>query len=138
MARLEATGVVDEDGLTFTRQRAPDGEPLRIQIHGRIRCASGAMLAVDKWLTARRRQDNRLEVPAYTYSYHAWMEGSGRELLRYDNAHGELRRHFFDSQGNDVGVVAISLEELPTLDVVIEEAVALARDDQPPSAENFR
>jgi hypothetical protein len=119
--------MVVDGRLSFIHHDDMRGEPLRIQVTGRIRCTAGVEVQVDTWLDVRRRRDNRLEVRAYTYSYHAWIERTGQELLRYDNAHGELHRHFFDSRGTEVEVAAIRLDELPTLDAVVEEAVSLAR-----------
>jgi hypothetical protein len=71
-----------------------------------------------------------LEVKAYSYSYHAWREGSEAGVLRYDSAHGldELHRHFFDAKGEEIEIRFIPLGDLPTLAGVIEEAVELATE----------
>jgi len=136
MDRLFGEQVVLHDHLDFIEIH---GEALdAVQIVGHVECSGGVILAVDKWLDVRRDAHGRSEVRGVSYSYHAWRRNE-HDLLRYDTAHGldELHRHDFDPEtGREIGVHRVPLEELPTLDGVIREAVALAQrspDDRRPT-----
>lgn len=127
MQRLEESGLVLRNRLTFTEVR-DGGRPQQVQVRGRIECANDVVVFVDKWLEVRRGRQGRNEVRAFSYSYHAWIWSSRRQLLRYDSAHGlhALHRHRFDPHTGEEQVTAVSLKDLPTLDGVIREAVDLA------------
>ena len=125
MTNLMHEGLVDEDRLSFREYR--EGRRLvQVNVEGRVRCKHGVIIEVDKWLDVRRTRRG-YEVMGSSYSYQAWFEGDGREILRYDSAHGMagLHYHLFDSDGRE-RIVTISLAQLPTLDGFIRQALWIA------------
>lgn len=131
MGDLAKQGIVESDALSFTDIRK-GRRIVAVHIEGRIDCTSNVTIFVDKWLDVRRNRRGQYEVRGSSYSYNAWLRGSNKQMLRYDSAHGleELHRHTFDSAGHESREI-ILLDDLPTLDRVILEAVASAR--QPPA-----
>jgi hypothetical protein len=132
MDDLARRGIVDRETLTFVEQRDASNELRKIQIRGRVQCPDGVVIIVDKWLDVRRGPQRRYEVKGERYSYHAWRRSSPRlHLFRYDSAHGldRLHRHEFDLlTGIEVAEPEqVRIENLPTLDLVILEAVALGQ-----------
>jgi hypothetical protein len=123
MSALAKEGVVLRDGLTFTETR-DHKELVAVQIRGYIECAGNLLVFVDKWLDVRRGKQRRYEVRGTSYSYHAWVRGSGATLLRYDSAHGldQLHRHRLIADGSEI-VEPIHLGMLPTLTGFIREAL---------------
>lgn len=129
MDALAREGLVRSDRLTFVELRTSSGDLRAVNLRGRIDCCDDVVITVNKWLDVSRNARNQVVVRGRLYGYHAWVRGTPRRnLLRYDNAHAsQLHRHFFDDVGREIGVVAVSLESLPRLDLVIREAVALVR-----------
>ena len=133
MRHLEASGVVLDSRLSVEEIRERR-TLVAVEIRGRVRCADGVTVEVDKTLQARARPDGRSEVLGIHYSYHAWWERAGvaRDLLRYDSAphpgFDGLHRHVFDpATGREVVVDAVERAALPTLDQVITSAVEWRR-----------
>ncbi len=61
------------------------------------------------------------------YAYHAWLPPD-RPLIRYDNAerHGGFHRHVFNVlTGEELVSEPLTHDDLPTLDQIVREAVAL-------------
>jgi hypothetical protein len=127
LANLLNEGLVEEDGLTFHEYRS--GRLLtNVNVAGRLRCASGVTIEVDKWLETDGESDS--PVRGYSYSYQAWLAGTGQEILRYDSAHGfdRLHYHIFDLHTGQETVLPCPLESLPTLDGFIRLAIKMVRD----------
>ena len=142
MDSLEAEGLVQRDTLTFREIRTPGGALAAVNLRGRIECCERIVIAVNKWLDTAINDWSQLVVQGRSYSYHAWVRARPRrDLLRYDDGHGELHRHFFDATGVEVGIQPVALDSLPRLDLLIREAVALVQGtsiaelhrSQPPS-----
>lgn len=130
MESLEAEGLVHRDSLAFREVRRPTGDIAWVNLRGRIWCSDDVLIRVDKWLATTPGRRGGLLVKGRWYSYHAWIPGKPRrDLLRYDNSHGEgdLHRHFFDDSGDEIAIEPVSYDSLPRLDLLIREAVALAR-----------
>ena len=92
MRSLEREGVVLHSHLSVLDQPDARHGPADVHIEGRVQCALGVTVYVDKWLEARTRRDGRTEVRGVDYTYHAWR-GAGSELrmlFRYDMSHGGL------------------------------------------------
>ena len=129
MRDLETEGVVLSDTLNREEVRNRSGVLEAVEMRGRIQCAGGLTVNVEKVLEARARPDGRPEVRGFSYRYHAWCEYEGvqRDLNRYDSAHGGLdglHRHVFDPRtGRARQRDPIPLADLPTLDQVLIEAV---------------
>lgn len=124
MRTLEREGVVVGDSLSFVLIKDDVGDLVSVHIYGRIDCAHGITINVEKWLAASGN-----EVRGSEYSYQAFLRDPERDILRYDNAHGPLHRHFFDGQGHDVGQQELGFDDFPTLDQVIREAVRLVAEE---------
>lgn len=124
MRNLIDEGLVIQDHLVF--EEVTEGRRL-IQVHivGQIECSHDLIIAVDKWLDVTRRR-RQYVVQGSSYSYHAWLRHS-RHILRYDSAHGleRLHRHQFDFETGDEQVSQIQIDELPSLDEFIREALSL-------------
>lgn len=128
MASLEAEGLIHRDTLTFREIVTPSGALSAVNLRGRIECCDRVVIAVNKWLDTAINDWGQLVVRGNSYSYHAWVRGGPRrEVLRYDDGHGELHRHFFDMAGIEVAVEPVTLDSLPRLDLIIREAVAIVR-----------
>jgi len=127
IANLSNEGLVEEDGLTFHEYRT--GRLLtRVNIAGRITCAFGVTIEVDKWLETDGASDP--SVRGYAYRYHAWLARTGQEILRYDSAHGfdRLHCHVFDLHTGQETILPCPIESLPTLDGFIRLATKKVRD----------
>ena len=137
MHDLATEGVVLSDGINVEEIRDRRGVLEAVEMRGRVRCAHGVTVNVEKVLEARTRPDGRPEVLGLSYSYHAWFEheGSQRDLLRYDSAHGgldRLHRHVFDPRtGRELLRERIAVADLPTLDQVLIEAAGWRREGSP-------
>lgn len=100
---------------------------------GRLLCASGLEIEVDKSQVTRRR-GGRLEVKTVDYKYHVQQrtETGVRKLFRYDDADhhpGHPSRHhrhaYRAGDADDAGIVThVGYEGWPTLGDVIGEAFA--------------
>jgi hypothetical protein len=122
LAHLTKGGEVTRDRLNFRETRAGH-ELVSVNITGRIECAAGVLIAVDKWLAVRRGKRGQYEVKGSSYSYHAWEKGAGATLVRYDTAHGieGLHRHRIDPETRAETRDEVSLDDLPTLaDFIVE------------------
>lgn len=101
----------------------------KVQIRGRVECARDVVIVVDKWLEARYNHRNQCEVRGFSYSYEACLRG-GRQLVRYDSAHGldRLHRHTYDPRtGKEIDEQPIALGDLPSLSDFIREGVQASR-----------
>lgn len=130
MDSLYAEGLVVRDTIAFRELRSEAGVLRFVHVRGRIICVEHVRIAVSKYLHVALNRRNQLLVKGMVYSYHAWQGGrQRRDLARYDNSHdlGELHRHFFDEHGREVAQEPVSYDSLPRLDLIIREAVALAR-----------
>ena len=128
MTALLAAGTVIRDRLS--RLEVQDGgELIAVQLRGRVECTNQLVVFVDKWLDVRRQRRGQYETKGMSYSYHAWVRGTRRTLLRYDSAHGldGLHCHRLLPSGEEL-VHSVKLDALPTLTGFIEEAVGLARE----------
>lgn len=132
MEDLYREGLVDHDDLRFTETVGAGGEALKIRLSGQIECARGVSVRVLKWMDVRRDARARLEVISRYYQYHAWRPARGRRreqaLVRYDQAHGGLHRHVFDTAGHEVRSEPMDLDSIPRLDAFIREAVEIASE----------
>jgi hypothetical protein len=65
-------------------------------------------------------------IRADSYLYHAFLRGQS-DVIRYDTAHGfdDLHRHRFDPGTGSSVREHIELDELPTLDGFVREAIAI-------------
>ena len=134
MHDLATEGVVLSDGINVEEIHDRRGALEAVEMRGRVRCADGITVNVEKVLETRTRPDGRPEVRGFSYSYHAWFEheGSQRDLLRYDSAHDDLHRHVFDPRtGHELLRERIAVADLPTLDQVLSEAVGWRREGSP-------
>ena len=127
MRTLERDGVVERDNLSIIDIRRSDGRRSGVHMYGRVWCAHGVIVEVDKWLAVDLgRSEGGDRVRGEDYSYHAYVERASGPvaLFRYDNSdgHGGLHRHTFDLSGTEVQVDLLSLEELPTLDLILRQA----------------
>ena len=125
METLRSEGIVVDDSVEFVEHYDSRGHLVKVRIEGRVSTASGAVLAVEKWLEVRHR--HRAEVRTIEYAYHAFLRRSAGEvdLFRYDNCDGgleTLHRHHFDSMGNETHVLPIDHEQLPFLSEIIKAA----------------
>lgn len=130
MRRLIRAGLVEADAISTDESVDAFGELFVVAISGRVICTAGVMVSLDNRLDVQRGIHNRYEVRPYVYRYHAWHEinGTVRDILRYDNGHGSaLHRHVFDSGGVELRREPVGPGALPTLDSVVREAVALVR-----------
>lgn len=137
MDRLRDEGVVERDTLSFHESEDAEGELALVVLRGRVICSGEVVIRVDKKLMVKRDSHNRWVVKTRFYQYHAWRRnraGRGRrDLLRIDNAHrARLHRHIFDSAGVETEVVDFELEQMPSLDEFIREAVELASNPTAP------
>jgi hypothetical protein len=83
IADFIAEGFVLHDGL----EREWLGSDT-IVIQGRIRCAHGLFVDVEKYLAVKISRSGALQVKTGSYSYHVGIAGEReRSLFRYDNAH---------------------------------------------------
>ena len=113
----------DEIGISVT----PDA----ITFDGRLVCADGLEIHVEKLLDVRQHQGGRPEVRTRTYSYHVLRrhdDGRAVNLFRYDNIHTHHghadahHRHAYDDDGvEEKRVDHIGAEQWPTLGQVIQE-----------------
>jgi hypothetical protein len=88
-----AEGFVRHDGLVREWLEADT-----IVITGRIHCAHGLFVDVEKYLAVRKLRSGGLQVKTESYSYHAGIEGTReRSLFRYDNAHVYTRERHLDA-----------------------------------------
>lgn len=133
MERLLREGLVERDGLSFYESVDGSGELVLVTIRGRLACRHGTAIRVDKKIETRRGRANRLEVRTRYYQYHAWIRSRPgrprRDLIRYDNSGehgGRLHRHRFDAAGRSLDPEYVALDEMPTLDEFIREALAMA------------
>lgn len=130
MAALNESGLVIRSGLSIIETRAArqGHELLKVNITGRIECASRVLIVVDKWLDVRRGRQRRYEVKGYSYSYHAWVRNTRCNLIRYDTAHGieRLHRHRLNTMNGQMEYHEIELCDLPTLSDFIVEALVIA------------
>ena len=134
MENLYREGLILDDTLTFAHTVRESGELVRVNLTGIVHCRGDVTVEVSKWLAVQRGSRNRVEVKTEFYLYHAHHEVSGARvaLFRYDNAHGELHRHWFDQAGRETHVEDIPLETMPRMDAVLREAVATAEGSARP------
>lgn len=127
MRRLEREGLVLRDELSFV-EIAWQGERIQVQLTGWIECCDNVRIFVDKWMEVGVREDGREDVRTYSYSYQACFR-DGRDILRYDSAHGldDLHRHHIDPVTKREVREKVPLDEMPTLDGAIREAITLAQ-----------
>ena len=139
MERLRAEGMVTRSFLTFSESGSRDGNLVAVQLAGIVVCHQ-VIIRIDKKMAVRRDRQNRYQVRTQYYQYHAMVARRNgqprRNLIRFDNAHGEdgLHCHRFDAIGSEVSRVPISLEHLPTLDEFVRLAVAIAEGSRLTSA----
>lgn len=127
--RLVDQGLVLRDALEFVESRTPEDELVQVNLRGRLVCASLVVVVVNSWFAVRRGRGNRYAVLGTQYSYHAYKRGRPRrDVLRYDDSHGQLHRHHFDRQGREIGIEPVDLDDLPRLDQIVFEAVLLGDD----------
>lgn len=128
MESLYREGLILDDTLTFTHTTGESGELIRVNLAGIVDCRGDVTVEISKWLSVRRGLRNRVEVLTEFYLYHAQHEIGGRQmpLFRYDNAHGELHRHWFDQDGQETRVEDVPIETMPRMDAVLREAVSAA------------
>lgn len=129
MQHLAAEGLVRGHAVSFIELRRADGELVRVNVAGEVKCAAGVIVTVDKLLEVRRGRHGRYEVLGRVYRYHAYVAGAPvRDLLRYDSSHGidRLHKHIFDARGREIAVEPVAFDSLPTLTGIIREAIALA------------
>lgn len=128
MDRLEREGLVLRNELSFVDILGSKGERLQVQLTGWIECRDRVRIFVDKWMEVGVRDDGRESVRTYSYSYHGCFR-DGREILRYDSAHGlaDLHRHRIDPASGHEVREGVALDALPTLDGVIRETLDLAQ-----------
>lgn len=123
MGRLFDEGGIQRYGPTFTEVRR-DARRKRtlvaIRISGVIKCRNGITIQVDKALEARDAPRG-YEVKGCDYNYHTWIEGTEREVLRYDTGHYWKGLHcpVFDIETGDERMFLVETEQLPTLDAFI-------------------
>jgi hypothetical protein len=122
---LVSEGIVVNDGIVFRESRL-GSSLVEVNVRGRVRTLSGAILTVNKWLEVAV-QHGRVNVRTREYDYHAHVQVDGRDqnLFRYDNCHGgvdSLHRHQFDTSGSELETIAVARDRMPTLNLVIEEA----------------
>lgn len=127
MEALRAEGTVTADALEFIESRNSDGAIVTVNLRGRVFCANGGVLVVNKWLEVRYSNQNRLEARTREYMYEGLVpDDAGRlqERFRYDNCHGGLATlhcHVFDGEGRITQVRQLAHEELPYLNEIIRE-----------------
>lgn len=130
MTALYNEGVVVRDTLEFIEGRARTGVLLEVNLRGRVHTAAGAILTVNKWLVVEPREGApRVRTREYDYHAHVLHPRPGRDLFRYDNAHGDidtLHRHRFDLDGTDRGTQPVDPDTMPPLSWIIREADWLA------------
>jgi hypothetical protein len=136
MNALERDGLVLRDSLSFVETVGRKNVLLALSMRGHVFCRDDVVLRVDEKLAWRRGRNNRLEVTAEHYQYHAWQRARPgrrrRNLLRFDDAHGgRLHRHWFDLLGRETEVQDIDRESMPALEAVIREALALVFQGTP-------
>lgn len=132
MERLLDEQLVQRDTLTFResfqQQQGRKRKLVLVQLRGRVECVHGVVVSVYKRLEVRSPKKGQPEVCTRSYNYHAWIPAKKQDLLRYDDAHGPLHRHIFDTaKGRETAMEAVALDDLPTLDEVIREAIELGR-----------
>lgn len=124
---LVRDGFVESDSLVFTLLRSASGYVEQVRLDGIIHCADGVALDVTKFMDVRY-ESGRMEVISTYYRYHAWRPGaSGESVVRYDQAHGQPHCHRFERDGRMSLQTQLTLDEMPRLDEVVREAVAIAR-----------
>ncbi len=98
----------------------------RMRCRGHIVCRGGIEIEVDKRL-AVRSVDNRTQVRAFRYRYHARLleRGTGRNVLRYDSGHAHTpdvyHRHEYDLETGHDRLTTLSREEFPVLSEMVDE-----------------
>ena len=132
MKRLRAEGLVLRDFMSFLESEELSGGLAAVQLSGIVVCAEEVLIRIDKKMLVRRDGRNRYQVKTEFYQYHAMTAGFGgrtrRNLIRYDNAHeGRLHRHVFNAAGDEIRIVDVPLEAMPTLDEFVRIRVSLAR-----------
>jgi hypothetical protein len=101
--------------------------PDQVELAGEIICARDVRVALRKLLETRVGRNRRLEVRTYGYRYHAYR--LDQELVRYDNSHNwtGIHRHEFDPRtGEELRVVAVAREEMPTLYEFLTEVASVS------------
>ena len=130
MNALIEEGIVLRETVALAEISDNNGTLVQIRVTGRVLCAYQVVLIVNKRLAVQRDSSNRQVVRGIAYEYHAFIRTTNprRALLRYDDSHDMLHRHFFDSNGKELerSPRSIPLDSLPRMDLVIREAVALA------------
>jgi hypothetical protein len=126
MDRLYDEALISRDTLSWMESFNDDALAL-VQLGGRIEAVDGILVKIKKRMAVRVAPNHQLEVKTEAWEYHAWIRRTKRYLVRYDNAHGELHRHSFDLLTGHESQGAIAVEDLPTLDEVIREAIDLRR-----------
>ena len=126
MTNLINEGLVQADGLTFHEYLDDSGRLAQVNIEGRIDCAGGLAIRVDKWLEA----DSFRNVRGYSYSYHAWLSDPEQLVIRYDNAHqfNNLHCHIPNPTSGAVSRYPVPIDSLPTLDGFIRNAIKMVQD----------
>ncbi len=99
-----------------------------VRIHGRLRCAHDVSVQVDKVLSVRYAR-HVPQVRTIRLAYHAWLNTTEQEVLRYDMAHGEgLHCHVFDLLTGESALLPAPLDMLPTLDGFVRMSCSRAVD----------
>jgi len=89
----------------------------------------GLVVEVAKELAIQTGPRNQEEVRGLSYTYHAYVPGTGN-LLRYDNSHSfdEFHRHEYIFPTRDQQPLQVlTREEFPTLIEVLDEVQAMAQ-----------
>ncbi len=75
-----------------------------------------------------RRNRGRREVRTFSYRYHAFVRGTGVNILRYDNSHGESEydRHIYDLETRDQTLTRLTRGQFPVLTEIIDEVEQIA------------
>lgn len=123
MTNLLDEGLVEKDALDFEEIRT--GRTLTaVIISGQVFCMGGLIVRVNKQLDVRRSSSG-YEVRGIDYDYHAWLPATGQPVLRYDMAHEwlGLHVHVFDPATGKELTTRIELDDLPTLDGFIRQAL---------------
>ncbi len=83
---------------------------------------------MDKTLIVRYVRDVP-HVRGVDYNYHAWLNSTEQDILRYDMAHGEgMHCHVFDLATGESALLPVPLDMLPTLDGFVRMACRRAAD----------
>ena len=127
MSNAISEGIVTENHLVFNEVRQ-GAKLIQVNIRGRIDCAYGLSVFVNKWLEVDAGQNVR----GADYSYQAWLYDTNQEVIRYDSAYGlnDLHCHIFDLNTGEESIQPVPIDRLPTLDGFIRIAVKLVQDAQ--------